>query len=294
MKCNGTIVRLFPLLLLLPTGASAQQPAEPPPSSENLPRLQLAPTEHIYPPYLADQKRVTFGLQVLHVMNSTIPETSNSRFALRLGGRLELFNWSDDEDPAQQLQANLEVGFLGHFDIDHSQDNIGWDGNYGLIFSYRHNTSVAYRFGFYHDSSHVGDEYAERTGRKRISYTREEVLLGAQYSFSPRWQTYFELGAGYHQDEKPLQDRYRVQTGLQYQQSQYSTSERLGWYAGIDLSAYEENDWSINRALQFGFAFDAAPHVWRIALDYYRGRSSIGEFFQFEEEYIGLSLYLDV
>lgn len=256
--------------------------------------ILLAPTDHIYSPYLADQKRVTFGFQTIGIIQSDIPDSGSARFGLRMGGRLELFNWTGPDDPQQQLQANLEVGFRGHFDIDHSQDNIGWDGNYGLLFSFRAHPGIAWRFGLYHTSSHVGDEYAERTGRRRIEYTREEFLAGMQVNLTPAWQYYLEAGYGYSQEDKPLQRRYRAQTGIQYQQAHFSTTERLGWYGGLDLSAYEERDWAANKAVQVGFAFAADPHTWRLALDYYDGQSVIGEFFQHDEKYAGLSLYLDI
>lgn len=256
--------------------------------------LHLAPTGHLYSPYLADPKRVTFGLQLLYVPETDIPEATSARIALRMGGRLELFNWQNQGDPQQQLQANLEIGFRGHFDLRYSQDNIGWDGNYGLLFSYRDNEFVSYRFGPYHTSSHVGDEYAERTGRLRIGYTREELLAGMQLNLTPQWQYYLEAGYGYNIGEKPLQKRARLQTGIQFQQTGFSPIERLGWYAGLDLSSYAERDWGINQAVQIGFAFAADPHVWRIALDYYNGQAVIGEFFQHNETYAGISLYLDI
>ena len=257
-------------------------------------QLLLAPIGHIYSPYLADQKRVTFGFQVLSITDSDIPETSSSRFALRMGGRLELFQWTNRANPQQRLQANLEVGFRGLFDVAWSQDNIGWDGNYGLLFSYHGGEIFAWRFGLYHTSSHVGDEYAERTGRKRINYTREELLAGMQANLSANWQYYLEAGYSYNADKKPLQDYKRAQTGIQYQQARFSTTQRLGWYAGLDLSAYEEQDWDINKALQIGFAFAAAPNTWRIALDFYDGQSVIGEFFQHHERYVGIGAYLDI
>lgn len=222
-------------------------------------KLTLAPTSHIYTPYLADQRRVTFGFQLLYFTHSEILSTSHKRFSLRIGGRLELFNWRNQAKPQERLQANLEVGYRGQFDASHSWDNTGWDGNYGLLFSYRNSDILAYRFGIYHTSSHIGDEYVERTGRLRINYTREEILAGMQLDLHPRWQTYLEAGYDYEAEERPLQDHMRAQIGLQYQQSHFSAKERLGWYAGIDLSSYEERDWSINKALQIGFAFDAPP-----------------------------------
>ncbi len=292
MICNGH--RLSGLVFSLYSSLLwAEQPAGESDSTA-LTQLHLAPTGHLYSPYLADQKRVTFGIQLLYAAESDIPDTKSARIALRMGGRLELFNWHNPNHPQQQLQANLEIGFRGHFDLQNSQDNIGWDGNYGLLFSYRANQTIAYRFGPYHTSSHVGDEYTERTGRQRIGYTREELLAGMQINLNPQWQYYLEGGYGYNIDEKPLQKRKRLQSGIQYQQTQLSKHERLGWYAGLDLSSYQEREWAINQALQIGFAFAAAPHVWRLAFDYYDGQSVIGEFFQHDEKYAGVSLYLDI
>lgn len=291
MSCHHFF--LISILFFQNTLLWAEQTSDSPDATTQQ-QFVLAPTSHIYSPYLADQKRVTFGLQLIYVTDTDIPDTGAERFALRLGGRLELFQWHSEADPQQRLQANIEVGFRGHFDTSQSQDNIGWDGNYGLLFSYRNNDSLAWRFGLYHTSSHVGDEYAERTGRKRISYTREEVLAGMQLNLNPQWQYYLEAGYGYNADEKPLQDFKRAQTGIQFQQTRFSSSKRLGWYAGLDLSSYEERDWDINKALQIGFAFAAAPHTWRLALDYYDGQSVIGEFFQHHERYAGLGLYLDI
>lgn len=270
------------------------EPSADGPESTTQQQFTLAPTNHLYSPYLADQKRVTFGLQSLYVSDTDIPETGVERFGLRLGGRLELFQWHSEVDPQHRLQANLEVGFRGHFDTSNSQDNIGWDGNYGLLFSYRDESIIAWRFGLYHTSSHIGDEYTERTGRKRIGYTREEILAGLQLNLTPRWQYYLEAAYSYNANQKPLQDYKRAQTGIQYQQAKFSTTKRLGWYAGLDLSAYEERDWGINKALQFGFSFAADSHIWRLALDYYDGQSVLGEFFQHDERYVGLGLYLDI
>ena len=257
-------------------------------------QLRLAPTEHLYSPYLADQKRVTFGLQALYVSTSDIPDTGHPRFALRMGGRLELFQWYNNTDPQQALQANFEVGFRGHFDASFSQDNIGWDGNYGLLFTYRDNPVIAWRFGSYHTSSHIGDEYIQRTGRKRIEYTREEVLSGMQINLDRQWQYYLEAAYGFYIHDGNSQKPKRLQTGIQFQQTDFSAQQRLGWYAGLDLSSYEERDWDINKALQVGFAFAAQPHTWRVAMDFYDGQSVLGEFFQHNERYVGIGLYLDI
>ena len=66
-----------------------------------------------------------------------------------------------------------------------------------------------------------GDEYAKRTGRKQISYTREEFLTRIQINLNPQWQYYLEAGYGYNTDEKPLQYYKRAQTGIQYQRATF-------------------------------------------------------------------------
>ena len=253
--------------------------------------LSIAPTIHIYSPYLADPKRVTFGFQALSVSENTIPDIGDSLIGLRLGGRLELFQYAWQSN---RLQANLEVGYRGRFDHSNSQDEIGWDGNYGLLFSFSGSELLAYRFGVYHTSSHIGDEYIERTGRERISYTREEYLLGVQLNLDPAWQIYAEGGSAYNLKTKPLQRRKRAQMGVQYQAAGFSISPRLGWFAAADFSAYEERDWMINRSFQLGYSFAAQPHTWRLALEHYDGQVPLGEFFQHDETYSGIGLYLDL
>ena len=48
-----------------------------------------------------------------------------------------------------------------------------------------------------HASSHVGDEYAERTGRTRIVYTRNELAGGISQKIDDWWRAYGEVGWGY-------------------------------------------------------------------------------------------------
>lgn len=292
MKIKLTISTF--LILFSPGELWANSPPEPAPAAGI---FSLAPVTHIYPPYLADQKRVTFAMQILSVSQTDIPDTGNKRFGLRLGGRPELFNYQWSAEPGgtvKRLQANLEVGFRGHFDITRSLDNIGWDGNYGLIFSYQGSDFAACRFGVYHTSAHVGDEFAERTGRQRIEYTREELLAGLMLNVAPRWQVYAEGGYAYNLKNKPLQQHKRVQTGIQYQQHGFTFSPRAGWFVGFDVAAYEERDWHTSRSYIIGYSWQAQPHVWRLALEYYDGETPLGEFFQHAEQYSGISLQLDI
>jgi len=152
-------------------------------------------------------------------------------------------------------------------------------GIYALSLNIRTSNTLAYRLGIHHISSHVGDELAERTGRQRINYTSQETRAGIMWTFSPHWQSYAEIAWGHDLRNKSLQRPWRTEFGMQYEKPQYFF-EQLGWYMAIDLSSYEENNWDVNTAMQMGVVSEQNKRHWRLGLEYYNGRSQLGECFQ--------------
>jgi len=256
--------------------------------------ITLVPGNELYPVYIADPQRTTFALQRMYFSDSEIFDTGTPRFGLKLGGRLGLFRIHPKGAPDRGFQVNLEVGFNGQFDHENSQDNVGWDGIYSLICYYKPRGKTAFRFGSHHNSSHRGDEYIERTGRLRISYTRQELLLGVSRRIGRRWQVYGEAASAYDIGEKPLQERGRLQAGLQYETRGVIWKRRLGWYAALDGSAFEERDWRINASVQAGLVLHKHGHAWRVGIEHYDGRSWLGEFFQDDESYTSFGIWLDL
>lgn len=197
-------------------------------------------------------------------------------------------------EPDRGWQLDFQGGFFGQFDIDHSLDNIGWDGLFGLRLAYKGDGPLVYSLGLLHDSAHVGDEYADRTGRKRISYTREEVVLGTTWAPSPQWQTYLEIGWGY--GLKEFQDPLRIQLGVVYFGQSRLWQGRIPWYAALDTTVYQENDRQARTSAQLGLMFPTGRGTsrYRLALEMVTGRSVLGEFSMYNESYIGLGWYFDL
>lgn len=254
----------------------------------------FSPETHLYPDSIADPRRANFGVQVLSFSESDIPDTGTRRYNIKFGGRFELFQAYPAERPDRGWQLGLEAGFIGQFDPSHSSDNIGWDGIYALIASFRPNDTLAYKFGFHHVSSHVGDEFAERTGRLRINYTRGEWLAGISWWVSDRWRAYGELGNAFDMRNDVLQEPWRAQAGLEYQLPGSLAGQSVNWYWALDLSATEERDWSTDATMQLGFAIRRGSRTWRVGAEYYDGRALLGEFFQSDERYLGIGLWLDL
>jgi len=251
------------------------------------------PEDDVYPQYVADPLRPQSAVMLVGFPSSGIPDSGDKRFLLRLGGRYSIARLHPAGQPDRGFQIDFEGGFFGQFDIVNSLDNIGWDGLFGLRFSYRGDGPWAFSLGSRHDSAHVGDEYALRTGRERIGYTREEIVLGASWLPNDLWRAYLETGWGYNriESEQPL----RLQVGIEHIGRNRLWKGDIPWYAALDVTAYKENDLEVRTAAQLGLIFptDRGTNRYRAALELVSGRSVLGEFSVYDESYIALGWYFD-
>jgi len=152
---------------------------------------------------------------------------------------------------------------------------------------------LGFRFGRLHDSAHVGDEYAERTGRTRLGYTREEWVLGASWRVARAWKVYAEGGYAPGVDV-PLRDM-RMQVGGQWTDDRRFWSGLANWYAALDVQSYEETDWDLRRSAQVGIMWPLGEgrRRYRFAVEVVDGPSVLGEFFLEDETTIGVGWYFD-
>jgi hypothetical protein len=173
-------------------------------------------------------------------------------------------------------------------------DNVAWEGIFGLQAVFIYHEDIAWHFGTKHYSSHVGDEYMERTGRLRIGYTREEWLAGLAWNFKEYCTLYSDVAYAFSMGAKELQDYGRVQMGLQYEKPSVFMDGKAGWYSAVDISAYEEDDWDENITFQLGYDLAIHDRRWRLGFEYYDGRSQYGEFFQNKDKYAGIGVWMDL
>jgi hypothetical protein len=258
--------------------------------------LLWSPPGELYRRPIADPHRSGFGLVYGNYIDPETPQAGDSRLLIRMGGSYGLFRIHAPASPGKGYQVDIGANFLGQFDVDHSLDNIGWDGIYHLTFTWADGEGLALKLGILHDSSHVGDEYAERTGRRRLGYTREEAVLGVSRSLPKGWRVYGEAGRAYHRSNKEEMGLWRAQSGLDYESPYPVWGGAMAWYAALNCSAYQENKWHGNTALQAGVVLpqEEIGRRYRFGIEYYRGRSPIGEFFRNKESVIGIGLWWDL
>lgn len=285
----------------LPTPLRAEDPGH---------RRQWFPSGSLYDPYLAEINRPGMGVTVVGVDESGIEGAGRLRLGLKLGGRFGLVRVAPPEgEPGRRWQLGLGAGFYGQFDLENSLDNIGWDGLYSLVLTSAPTlqSGPAFKVGMQHWSSHVGDELMERTGRERIGYTREEVVLGVSWPVvgsgtepGRRLRIYAEAAYGTSGNaEDPagvgIQEPGRVQIGVEHEAPEsVGATGRWGWYAAFDANSYEERNWEVDLSLGAGLLIPAADRRWRIGALLYDGRTPVGEFFQIDQRYAILGVWLDL
>jgi hypothetical protein len=257
-------------------------------------RFILSPLGDPYKPYLADPNRVGFEITTMSYHRSEIPDSGKSRAALKAGGRVGFVRYDPPGYEDEGWQIGMEFGYIGEFDLDRNYDNVGWDGVYGLLLTGPLTRRLLTKLGVVHRSSHVGDEYSERNGRRRLNYTRQEMLLGLSWDIVPTWRVYAEYGRAFDLGNPVLQADGRAQIGLEYHPKEQWFNKRVGWFTALDLSAWEERDWQTDTSYRIGYEFDGEGARWTLSLVYHHGRPSISEFFQHTESYTGISLKVDL
>lgn len=260
---------------------------------ENENTIVIAPPADYYPYFLADPRSPRTAFTLMGVFNSDINDAGGTRFNFSYGKRFGVVRFGD-EKAYKAWQLDLEIGYFGQFDIEESLDNIGWDGIFSFIFSRRLSPKKFMRFGFLHDSAHLGDEFVEETGRQRIDYTRQELIAGMAWLPTARSKLYTELGWAY--DLKDNQDGLRLQWGAEYYGANNDRYLGLPWYAATDITLFEERDWEPAISLQLGliYATGRTTEQYRLVLEAYSGRSVLGEFSFEDESYISIGVHYDI
>ena len=252
------------------------------------------PTERLFEPYVADPRRARFGIAAVQA-DSELEDAGEDRVALEMGGRIDVLRHRAPDEEDGGFQLSIDAGFLGDFDREASLDNLAWSGTYAIQLAWRAAERVAWRLGFAHESSHLGDEYVAETGRPRVNYTRDELRLGASWQASEPVRLYAEYGHALHRGNNTLLERGRGQLGVEWESPELR-SGAPGWYAASDVSAFEENDWEPNAAVAGGWAVPRGPGrgTWRLGLLAYDGRSPIGELFQEDETRLAFGVWFDL
>ncbi len=251
--------------------------------------VEFAPSGDLYRTYLADPRQSKSGTKVQFPVRGTSED--NIKIENVLGGHRSLVRWSDGAHPDTEMELVIEAAVFSRFDIQEGWDMDAADYRFGFPFLYRHE-DVILKFHLYHITSHLGDEYISREGRKRDSYHLDEMSVGMSYPYDQPWRVYGEVGISIYNG--PETKSGRGQLGAEYIFEPISS--RISPYVAVDLQTRNEIEWSWNASAMAGLMMtskNGVGHGLRCFLEYYRGNDVQTQFKGDREHFLAVGFAAD-
>ena len=247
--------------------------------------LEWFPSAPVYRSYLADPLTPRSGSKFMIPIHGP----DNVKIENALGAQRTFARWTSPSGD-EAIDVSMEGAVFARFDINENVDMDAADFRVGIPIGYRRGRFSA-KLNIWHLTSHLGDEFIERTGRKRIDYHKEEIAPGFSYDWTDEFRTYAEIGFGYYIDK--VNKRWRGEVGAEW-------AGDLLWsgppqtYLAIDIKWRQETDWDTAVAIQGGLWVSRGdPNSLaglRFFIEYYRGVTPQTQFLEEQIEYVGLGL----
>ena len=144
----------------------------------------------------------------------------------------------------------------------------------------------------YHQSSHLGDEFLlANSSVQRINLTYEGADLRLSYEFWPGLRIYGGGGGIFDKEPSDLKPWY-AEGGIEFR-SPWPAGARIRPVVGVDVQTRQQNDWSADLSARAGVELLGALYGrnLQLLLEYFRGHSPNGQFYQDKIDYIGLGLH---
>ncbi len=248
---------------------------------------QLAPVGLLYKSYLAGPKESRI---------STVWQSDTKRGLLwenALGGRVGVVRYgTEDVLHPEGWQFDLEGAALPRvIPQDPSSPLEAVDFRVGLLSTWRYG-DTAVKAGYYHLSSHAGDEFLiNNPAFVRINYVRDSGIIGITQYFLDDFSVYGEFAYAFNAEDgaEPIELQY----GLQY--SPLTTGWPGAPFAAVNGHTREDYGWTTAVTVQSGWQWRSAKtnHTFRVGMQYYKGPSLQWELGNTKENMLGGGIWYD-
>ncbi len=248
--------------------------------------LQVLPTGLIYRSYLAGVKEPRFASQWVH------EKDLGWIWDIALGGRVGLLRYgTEDALLPDGWQLDLEGAGLPRLDMENACDVMAADFRFGVPLTYGQGP-FRLKFGYYHLSSHLGDEYMiKHPSAQRINYSRDALVWGNSYYVTANLRAYVEAAWAFHSDGGA--EPWEFQFGLDYSPMRPS-GLRGDPFIALNTHLREDVNFGGNVVVQTGWQWRGETgQLFRLGMHYFAGKSDQFEFFNQYEEKLGFGLWYD-
>jgi hypothetical protein len=247
---------------------------------------QVLPEGLVYRSYLAGRKEPRFASAWVY------EENLGWIWDVTLGGRAGILRYgTEDALRPQGVELDIEGAGMPRLDMEHGEDVVSADFRFGVPLTYgvgRYQT----KFGFYHLSSHLGDEYMLRyPDARRINYSRNALVWGHSYYLMDDVRLYAETAWAFSTDggAKP----WEFQFGVDYSPVT-GTGFRGAPFAAINSHLREDVRFGGNMVFQTGWQWRGdSGHLFRMGMEYFNGMSEQFEFYDRFEKKVGMGIWYD-
>lgn len=249
--------------------------------------LQVLPDGLLYRSYAAGTKEPRFSSAYLY------DERQGWRWDSTLGGRVGVVRFGTEASKgASGWQLDMEGAVFARLLPNEKDDLESADFRFGVPLTWSDGT-LSWKFGYYHISSHLGDEFLlKQPGYPRVNYVRDALLLGISKDLNPELRVYGETGWAYSFDggAKP----WEFQFGGEYAHSG-DDDTLLKPFAAIHANMRQEFNYDGNLNLVAGWQWtgSSSGRAFRIGLQYFRGKSSQYSFYQQRDRMVGGGLWFE-
>jgi hypothetical protein len=249
---------------------------------------QVLPQGLIYRSYWAGVKEPRLGIQLMHITggHSFWDPTVGARVGLIRYGTLDGLHpqgWEWDAEGAAEPRLTL--------DRDRDLETVDFRGGTYITYGIE---NWQFKFGYYHLSSHLGDELAIKdpiTLTERINYVRDALIFGVSYYATPGWRLYGEAANAVNADGGA--EPWEFQFGTEWSHPG-PTGPNGSPFVALNGHLRQEEDFSGDFTAQTGWMWrNPAGQTVRFGLHYYNGKSSQYQTFSRFEQQVGVGLWYD-
>jgi hypothetical protein len=247
---------------------------------------QVLPQGLMYKAYLAGEKESRMAS-----VWTSIKGRQGVLWENTLGGHVGLLRYGNRSaiNP-EGWQLDLEGAAMPRVDMGHSDDLEAVDFRAGFLSTWRYGPNC-YKAGYYHLSSHAGDEYLLRVPTfDRLNYVRDSFIFGWTRFLTPDAQAYAEVAyaANHECGAEPLEFQY----GLQYTPMIFGF--RGAPFAAINGHTRQDFGWITSITAQAGWQWRGyTNHLWRFGVQYYKGPALQWEFAGQSQSSVGAGMWFD-
>ena len=249
-------------------------------------RLRILPDGLIYKTPLAGAKESRLGGEVFHEKNA------GWFWGATIGNRFGLFRYgNDDVMNPEGFQVDIDGSAQVRLDIDNELDVSSVDFRGGIIGTWGSRVGQT-RFGYYHISSHLGDEFLLKNPTfPRLNFVRDVLIWGQSVDLTEYLRIYAETGYAFSSE---VSQPWEFQFGFDWIGPQKATCSAAPFLA-MNGHLREEVSFGGNVTLHAGWAWRAtnSRRLLRLGLFYQNGKSVQFSFFDEHEQQFGIGSWFD-